>query len=112
MTFNNFLGGETNNEEIKKMWKNLETNRDEKIARNLLLNLDEKSNTEAVLLQSRWKVVKQNLREYANYDYHFQVQAKGSPDIAIDLIKDSHVGRALRGNKYIIFLRFNLNALF
>lgn len=76
---------------------NFQTNGEKKIPRNFLLNLDEAANSEAVLLKSRWKVIKQNLRNYANYDYHFQVQAKDSPDIALDMIRESQVGRALQG---------------
>lgn len=65
----------------------------------MLLNLDEAEDSEAVLLDSRWKVVKQNLRQYANYDKHVQVQGNGKevPEITAETVRRSKAGKALQG---------------
>lgn len=63
------------------------------------MNLDEKQNAESVILDSRWKIIKQNYREYGNYDFHYESQRNGEdvPKVTPEIIRNSKTGIALQG---------------
>jgi len=90
-------GGKGRKRESKIALKKLKSADTHSVPRTFLLNIDSASNSEAVILKSRWKIVKQNMLEYANYDNHFSigVPVKKSPQEKVNAILGSMAGKVL-----------------